>query len=404
MARIQQTGAEWQSTAVGVELGSVSGSLSIDTSVMHGGNASYKVSGSIPNDDVQEGELPPLGSQTNVYIRTYVYVEELPNNVDAVVYLSGATSGGVSIFSVQLYNDSGTLTGIAYYNDFASSSSAFTTNLAFDEWLCLEIHFDSTPANGSEVLEVRVNGDTVVNLNSLNFASKALGLYNFGIFNGTGGAINTEVVYFDDIAVNDTSGSTNNSWCGEGKIVAAVPSAAGDNDPTAGTFASVNEIPATDTATSSANRIELDNNGTIADFNITDTATLGINSYDTINAILVLVRLREEAAATTSYQLRIKSASGGSVTSTTAADAGNATVRTNPNGTTAFGRLLISETDPTTGIAWTPTGTNSLDNAQIGISSGTANDIWATAMAAMVDYTEGTPPAVGDESQMLVMF
>lgn len=97
--------------------------------------------------------------------------------------------------------------------------------------------------------------------------------------------------------------------------------------------------------------------------------------------------------------MRVKSTSGGTVTSTAAADAGNATARTNPNGTTAFGRPLISETDPTTGSVWTPTGTNSIDNMQIGASNVDADstpDLWVLTMAAMIEYVPSAGTVIKD--------
>lgn len=42
---------------------------------------------------------------------------------------------------------------------------------------------------------------------------------------------------FDDIAINDTNGAADNSWCGDGKIIALLPNAAGDSNmlvPTSG--------------------------------------------------------------------------------------------------------------------------------------------------------------------------
>lgn len=394
MSRVYHTGAEWQSAST-FELGSVSGALAVSTSIKYGGAASWRVTGSIAADAVIEGELPNLGNLTNFYAKGMIHVADLPSSPaqEIVAYMSFVNSGGTNVLSIQFYNDAGTLHCVVYYNDFATQAVDTSTGIAMDAWMRVEVHYDTTPANGSEILEVKVDGTTIVSLTNLNYTLKTIALYNWGVFNGSAGSISTEDVYFDDFAVNSSAGSLNNSWVGDEKIVAAVPSAAGDNAATAGTFASVNEIPATDTATSSANRIELDSNGNIADYNVTDTATLGIGSADTIKAISMLMRLREEAAGTSSYQMRIKSAASGTVASSTAADAGNATARSNPNGTTAFGRLFISETDPTTGVAWTPTGTNSIENMQIGLANVDADstpDLWATAMAAMIAYTPAT--------------
>lgn len=391
MSRLWHTGAEWQAAST-QELGSVSGALAIDTSIKASGAASYKVSGNITADNVIEGEFPSFtqiggGSQQHIFFRGKVYIDALTDDELVRAYLSFITPTGPNQFSIQFYNSGGTLHLEVSYNDFATTPLDTTTGVAFDTWMLIEAEWDSGPANGSEVLRIKLDGSTILELTNLNYTIKNTLLFNFGVYNGTASTISDEIVYFDDLAINNASGSVNNSWIGEGSIVIAVPTGAGDNAATAGTASSINEVPVTDTATSSANRIELDTTTSIGDYAITDSSTLGIGSSDTINAISVVARVREEAAGTSNYTLRIKSAASGTVQATSSVDAGNATARTNPSSTTAFGRPLISETDPDTAAAWTPTGTNSLDNAQIGAATtdGTP-DIWVTAMAAMVDY------------------
>ena len=194
-----------------------------------------------------------------------------------------------------------------------------------------------------------------------------------------------------NIIINNDSGTVNNTWPGTAEQIAImVPVGAGDNAATAGTYASIDEVPPT-----TSDYIELDSNGNIGDYVVTSPSTAGITG--TITAVSVLCRIREEAAGTSSYQIRIKSASGGTVTSTAAGDAGNATPRTNPASTTAWLRPLYSETDPTTASAWTVTGTNSLTNMQIGVTNVDADstpDIWIHAMAAMVGYVPGGTAAL----------
>jgi hypothetical protein len=283
-----------------------------------------------------------------------------------------------------------------YTQDGAVQIGSDSTALTNDTWYRVEYMIDRTGASGTFDAELRIDGSSVASSSTLTSTNMTAGVSDLTLGgNLEGEAATTCDFFFDDVAVNDSTGSVNNSWPGDGKIVIAVPTAAGDNNATTGDYSMIAEIPPTTTATSGVTMAELDNNGNIIDVNVTDSTTLGIDSFDTINAISVLARVREEAAGTSSYQIRIKSASGGTVTATTAADAGNATARTNPNGTTAFGRPLISETDPTTGVAWTPTGTNSIDNMQIGVANADADstpDLWILTLAAMVEYVDGVAP------------
>ncbi len=59
----------------------------------------------------------------------------------------------------------------------------------------------------------------------------------------------------DDVAVNDTTGSIDNSWCGDGHVIALTPNANGDfsqfvgsDGDTTANYALVNEIPANTTS------------------------------------------------------------------------------------------------------------------------------------------------------------
>lgn len=405
MARVAMTGAEWQSVTAGVELNTVSGALQIDTTTKYGGSASYEVSGAIGAGAAIEGALPAVSLAT-LYAKLHIYIDSMTSSPaeDIVCYWSFVTSGGVNIFSVQFYNDSGTLHMTGYINDFATNVLNTTTDVAFDQWMRIEVHFDTSPADGSEVFTIRLNGSDVYSSSALTFTNKTVGLINFGGFNGSGGSDSGTVAYFDDIIVNNTSGSFNNTWVGDEKIVVAVPTGAGDNAATTGIYSYINEIPPSNTATSGSTMIELDTTTAIGDYNMTDSSTLGIDSYDSIKAISVMARVREEAAGASNYTLRIKSASGGTVSASSSVDGGNATVRTNPSGTTAFGRMHISESDPTTGVAWTPTGTNSVDNMQVGAATTDGNpDIWVLTLAAMIGYVDGSPPPAGNQPYRMMM-
>lgn len=394
MTRVHHTGFEWQSVTAGVELSTVGGGgEAIDTTIKHSGSASLKCAGSIVASALC-GMGHNVTMATDVYACWYIYIDSLTDNISVVATMDLATANGTTnASSIQIHNSAGTLVMEVWVNAFGSSISN-TASLQFDTWHRIEEYYKSSGAAGADQVIVKVDGTEVANSSTLTLTSTPA-YWQCGVYNGTAGTITDSTVYFDDVAINTTAGSVNNSWVGENNVAILVPTGAGDNAATKGVYSYISEIPPSNTATSGSTMVELDSNGVIADYNVTDSSTAGIDSYDTIDAVSVLARVREEAAGTSSYQLRIKSASGGTVTSTTPADAGNATVRTNPNSTTAFGKPLISQTDPTTGSAWTPTGTNSIDNIQIGASNVDADstpDLWVLTMCAMVAYKNGTAP------------
>lgn len=387
MANLYFTGFEWQSVTAGVEwLTSNSpgaGAFEIDTTVHHSGAASCKFTTSNAASRYMEHLFRATAATTGVYIRFYLYVQQRP---DVTVAIFQALNNATSEAAIALRSD-GALE--LFDTDIAGASLGTSGVLSLNTWYMVELFADN--GGSPNEVEARLNGSSFAT-GAASLAGDVDTIYVGAIDWHTSTAA---IFNIDDISINDTAGSVNNSWPGEGKIVAALPTAAGDNAATTGLYSYINEVPPSGTATSGSTMIELDSNGVIADYNVTDTATLGIDSYDTITSVQVLARVREEAAGTSSYQLRIKSASGGTVTSTTAADGGNATARTNPASTTAFGRMLISETDPDTATAWTPTGTNSIDNMQIGVTNVDADstpDLWVLTMAAMIQYVDGTAP------------
>lgn len=379
MSRLYQTGFEWQSVTAGVEFDTVTGSPTISTSVLRSGAASLRTNVSATAAWVGH-TYTGAGSATNRFFRVYLRIATAPGADAVAIYLFRDGTNG-NLGNIRL-NSNRTLE--LWDEQAAAQQGSDSSALSLNTWYRVEMSYNRT----SGAIEAFIDGVSFASGTTITGADA--NVMRWGVIDSA-----TCDLYWDDVAINNSAGSVNNGLPGAGSIVASLPTAAGDNAATTGIFSYINEVPPSDTATSGSTMIELDSNAVVADYNVTDSATLGIDSYDTITAISILARVREEAAGTSSYQLRVKSASGGTVTSTAAADAGNATARTNPNGTTAFGRPLISETDPTTGVAWTPTGTNSIDNMQIGVTNVDADstpDLWVLTMAAMIEYAEGVSP------------
>lgn len=380
MARVFHTGFEWQSVTDGMEHRTNIASPSIDTTIKHSGEASLRCSNASLAAGLYRGFDHLFAAQTVIYSRFYFYIDSQDD--DALVSTTmDLFLGTTNALSVQIVRSGSTYTADTVINNYATSLGTFAVGI--DAWHYIEIYYDTTPADGSEKVTVRYDGSAQITRTDLTLTSKTITVIQAGYYNGTAGAITGTDVYFDDIVVNNGTGTANATWVGGDECIAImVPVGAGDNAATAGLYSAIDEIPPTTT-----DYIELDSNGVIADYVVTAPGTAGISG--TITCVSVLCRIREEAAGTSSYQIRIKSASGGTVASTTAADAGNATPRTNPASTTAWLRPLYQQTDPTTGVAWTVTGTNSLTNMQIGVTNVDADstpDIWIHAMAAMVGY------------------
>lgn len=374
------SGVEWGSVTTGVEFSLGSGSPTISTTTKHTGARSLRVNNTTIYTFKGINHTFNATNLNLVYAQFWIYITTSTDAQSSCFTLYDTT--GTMTVSMQLTTDDKLS---LWYNDSATQVGSNSAALSKNTWYCVEVKLDKSGSAGTHIVEARIDGSVFATVSN---ATVTYGANQFGIgmeLNGDGAT--TMDVFFDDFEVNDSE------YPNLSRTVIALPTGAGDNAATTGIYSYINEIPPSGTATSGSTMVELDSNGVIADYAMTDSSTMGIDSYDVIKAVSVLARIREEAAGTSSYQLRIKSASGGTVTSTTAADAGNATARTNPSSTTAFGKPLLSLTDPTTGVAWTPTGTNSIDNMQVGLTNVDADstpDLWCLTLCAMVLYRDTT--------------
>lgn len=394
--RLLTAGAEWQSATAGMEASAVYGGA-ISTTTVHSGAASWVLSGSITAAS-SIGFDHTFVASTTVYARWYTYIDNLTSGGSVSTYYD-LYSGTTNVVALDIAQTGGTYTATAYYNNFGGSLTPFT--ITPDEWHRVEVLYDTGPANGSEVLRVYVDGTLKAEATNLNYTIKTVNTVSNGAYNGTAGAVTDVVVYVDDIAVNASGGSQQTSYPGEGNIIILTPDGAGYSACTTGTYAAVNEVPPSNTAGAGAGNVcELDNNPTNAFFSMSNP---GIDSYDTVSVVTVMARVREESSGTSNWYPHLSS--GGAATTTlAAADAGDATPRTNPTGTTAFTKLLNSYTDPATGSAWTQSGLNALQ-AGAGTTDGTP-DTWLTTLAVFVEYVDGSapPPATAGTNAGLIIF
>ncbi len=385
MARLYESGFELNSATAGMEWGVVTNGT-VQSSTVRSGTYAGQVTSLVSG--AGRGFAHQFQAATGngpYWARFYFRAATLPSAENSIFRWTGTsptiTSGvpGARLTidntgTVKLYDGGGTLIGTA--------GVTLTTGV----WYCLELKYDVSPASGSRIIQARIDGGTAfgttTSVQIAQVASIVIGA-NIGAEAQTTGSW-----FFDDIAVNDSAAGTGQtSYPGSGKLVLAKPTGAGDSAATTGIFSYINEIPPTDTATSGSTMIELDANPTNADYNVTNTGTLGIAATDVIKLVSVWARVREESSGTSNYTLRLKSASGGTVASSASVDAGDTTARTNPNGTTAFGNRHVSYTDPTTAAAWTPTGTNSIENMQVGVGTTDGNpDTWVLWLGAYVEY------------------
>lgn len=397
MARLFSCGFELQSNTSGMEFGAVYGPV-VETTIKHSGAAAFKHAGSILSTDVNgmDHAFSAAGA-TRAFVRYYFYIDALDNDSAVAAYYD-LLNGTTNVVSVQIVNSGGTYTATTYYNAFGSSLAA-TFNVTTDVWHYLEIEYDSTPANGSEVLRVRLDGVEQASATNLTFTQKAVTHVSTGIFNGSAGTITGSTTYVDDIAVNDASGSFENTYPGAGNIVHLYPNGAGDNDGSLATpngHLAVDETPTPDDGTTIA---VLDANGDILDVNLESSASKGIGATDTIKLAAVNYRAAGANANGRAGVLRIKGQASGTLLESSTLTVSSSAYQT--NAPSAFVQKLVSYVNPQDSAAWE---TGDLDQAQIGFrATDAAPDINISSLWLLVEYLASGTAYTQDLDEALVL-
>jgi hypothetical protein len=236
---------------------------------------------------------------TTFYARAYVRLSAAPGTTSSIITFGGTDFLRVQLgtdFTLRLLNKAGTQVG--------SSSSA----LSADTWYRVEVGIMSAAGSNDDYLELRLDGVTVASTTTAN--------------QGTGGGTlqlilgwqvappgANKIVYFDDVAVNDSSGGSQNSWPGDAGVVLLKPISdnaratlwTGGTGGTTNLFDAVNNTPPAGTA-SESNTTQIEHAGGAAgstdayDANMTTYETVGIGPSDTINVIQLLAWHGEDVA------------------------------------------------------------------------------------------------------------
>lgn len=383
MARLWSSGFELNTTGANVEFASASGTPVIGTSVVHSGDYAMETS-SLVSGTSRHLDYIFIGIATAgpLYFRFYFRYDTLPTAPNTVFRLLG---GGTTVASVRLSNTGALILAVTSSNTVVGTSSTILTQGA---WHMVEVLFDATPAGGSEVIELKIDGSVEVTSSTQTLAAN-LDRIRFG---GNIGnlAQTTGVWYIDDIAVNDSTGSAQTGYPGEGSIVHLRPNANGDNAmgsrggaDSGSDWGQIDEVTPND----ATDYYILDVDNDIIDVGVDSSSDAGIGSSDTISLVQVGIRLAGASAAQYTGNVRLKSASGGTTTNVNVINASETSFFTNGTLTGGKNYLITSYTDPTTGVPWTPTGTNSLDNMQIGALAVDATpDIYVSTLWALVEY------------------
>lgn len=384
MARIWQCGFELNSTTSNEEWTSSAGSPTISLSTKRSGAASCRV-WSFVTGTPQRASYQWRSAISNgpFYFRAYLNIGTAPSAENIIIVLNDSVNVTTPIVYITV--DNGRL--LRLYDEDGVVGSA-SSALSLSTWYRIEIAFDRTPSAGSHVVRAYLDGTEFAGSATRNLSA---GIYSFNWGGNCGSEANTAGNwYFDDLAINDSTGSYQNGLCGDGKIIHLRPSAAGDSNEWLNTAAGAGDannytLVDEDNPDDATTMVQSVTANAIDMYNVADS---GIGSSDVVNCVMVGGKFRNNTAdATTSFRFRIEKTSSGTVTES-ASIVPNSTTW-NPNAIAIprnFPIILYQDPD---GSAWTQ---STLDSMQIGvklIAAGT-NRVQVTSVVASVDYTPST--------------
>lgn len=386
MARLWSCGFELQSATALMEWDVTgAGTPTISTTTKRSGAAALRINPSAAQMNI-EHQLDASGTVKQTFHRFYIYIATAPSVTTAVYAI------GQSGFFPTYLRLSNARTLQLYDGNTAAAVGSASAALALNTWYRVEIDHNDGAAGTATVTAY---------LDGVSFGTGAISVINgfsrvrMGIYNLAA----TADLFFDDWAINDTSGSAQTGLPGAGSIVHLYPNAAGDGNTwqtSAGGAGSSTNSQAVDEVTPDDATTYLKRIATtikVDDYNVESSASKGIGSGDAITLVALGVRggaISATAATDRDILLRLKSqASGTVVKSATSVNRLNTATWTTHTTVAPRNHKLVSYTDPQAGGAWTAA---KLDTMQIGMENQTSvtTEVRVSAVWALVEYVPVT--------------
>jgi hypothetical protein len=392
MARLWSDGFEHGDSVFGAYTGNrgdyhvVLGSPTASTTTKRSGAYALRINGLVSGARLGL-EQRFLGSVVDsCYSRFYLYVSTFPSAKNTIFTIAGNT---LSLRSGIMLENNGALTAIGNIGTTEHTSAAGV--ITSGAWHRVEFYQNVT----TNQLIVRVDGVDVLDFSDYDVT---LGT-QFAMIGGNlqQEAQTTGEWFFDDVALNDTTGTTQNSWCGEGSIVHVHPNAAGDFSEGTLTGAATRWEAVGDVAPDTTTYVLMVANGSswgVADrlmVGCESAASRGIGASDAITFVAVGAMVNNLSASGSQFVVAVESQASGTRADGAARTFLSSTDRYVVNGYQDSNRnyTLYSYTDPQSGGAWTPA---LIDSMQIGIRGPDANpDFRVTKLWALVEFVASAP-------------
>ena len=392
--RMFSSGFELQSVVADEEWTTVTNTPAIDTTTFRYGAASLRATGwSSGTAESTAFTFKAANSVGPFFARTYLRIATVPASGNTNRIISFRDSGGTDRAYITLLN-SGSLQLFDEDGQVGSDSSALSTAT----WYRIELKIDCGSAcdDANDVIEATINGATAFATASNRDLTNGVNQFVVGANLGAA-AITAGDWYFDDVAVNENVGSSQNGYPGPGAIFHIKPSTTGDSE----TWTSVGtENPGCDAA-GDANwgcydEITPDETtsyatSTTAD-QIDDVALADPGNFLPDNAPITLVqagvRFTNSSTPVSTFRVRLKDNTAISTVESDQIVTNSTTWFTNNNTSPRLSPLTMY-TRPDRTDAWTETALNS---TQIGIrldTDGGTNTVNVSTLWLLVEFSSG---------------
>lgn len=157
-------------------------------------------------------------SYSELYFRGYV---KITNTGGSGSYIFQLISAGTVVMGIT--NNSNTSTYSIYVRIGGSLTSVATVTLNTNVWYKIEFRIKLNSTTGA--YEARIDDIPQISASGVNTGDIFIDTVRYGSILSGASSCTYEI---DDIALNDTTGTRNNSWCGSGTIVALKPKGVGN--------------------------------------------------------------------------------------------------------------------------------------------------------------------------------
>jgi hypothetical protein len=385
--RLWSSGAELNSTDDNVEITSKSGTNSISSSTKRSGDYAYRT-----NPTSSTGLFYKTwanSTQSNKFwFRTYLRIADDPSANTYVMQVGSGANGKISLrlttsSTLQLRNEEDN-------TDIGSASSALSLNT----WYRLELYVDTTTLSSTDAT-FRLDGASIASSTAENLAA-AIDRLTWG-----SSVSGTTDLFFDDIAINDSTGRAVDNWPGEGRIVHMQPNGDSGANNWTGYPSDTDDYDDVDEVTpdgdSTTNYETTANDTRDYDLESATNALIGANDY--IKLVSVGARVKNcgqapggpacisgEGGIDYSYRTRITAGGNTDESANIGIDEiQSSTYHTNDDDSAKLNKLTAYDLPGTSTAQWT---VSDIDGMQIGIKNINTQGYNVTTIWLQVEYSD----------------